>query len=116
MIKPVEENALNLSSKLYVKCLKCGFEDTMAKIPPIDVNNHAEIDDLKDFPCPNCGTMVWEDDKMRQAKETVYKPVTRIPCIDCKRNGINSTQIRTGSEFICETRPTHRTIVRKEHN
>lgn len=119
MIKPVEEDALNMSSKLYLKCPKCGFEDTLVKIPPIDVNNQSEVDDLKDFTCPECNALVWEENYLAtQSKETINKRVDELRCIDCERNGFDSIQKRDDLRglFICRKRPTHTTKIKPEHN
>lgn len=57
MIKPINITPLNTTTHASFECNNCGAKDVITFTnKTINVDKQADIEDLQDMECPNCGT------------------------------------------------------------
>jgi len=55
MIKPINENPLNLTNQFYYECESCGAKGTITiENRLVDPTNKFQMEELQEEVCPNC--------------------------------------------------------------
>lgn len=57
MIRPINISPLDIATQVYFDCGKCGVKETVT-IDMISIDKQADLEELKNIPCPNCGVLL----------------------------------------------------------